>query len=57
MFRILMNVYRIQMDVDSRKNEAKDDLKNIDLQIEVSCFVDPLSALLTIYITNTGSPE
>lgn len=52
-----MNVYRIQMDVDSRKNEAKDDLKNIDLQIEVSCFVDPLSALLTIYITNTGSPE
>ncbi|EIW61726.1 uncharacterized protein TRAVEDRAFT_116349 [Trametes versicolor FP-101664 SS1] len=26
--------HEIQMDVDSRKNESKDDLKNIDLQIE-----------------------
>lgn len=45
------------MDVDSRKNESKDDLKNIDLQIEVSCFVNPLAALLKSNVANAGSPE
>lgn len=45
------------MDVDSRKNESKDDLKNIDLQIEVGCFAIPISALLKSYVANAGSPE
>ncbi len=45
------------MDVDSRKNEAKDDLKNIDLQIEVSCLVYPLATSLTILVAVAGSLE
>lgn len=29
------NTFRIQMEVDSRKNEAKNDIKEMDIQIEV----------------------
>lgn len=38
------------MDVDSRKNESKNDLKNIDLQIEVSYVVKSIDAELSILI-------
>ena len=30
--------YRIQMEVENRKNESKDDMKQIDIQIEVNSF-------------------
>lgn len=46
------------MDVDSRKNESKNDLKNIDLQIEVSYVVKSIDAELSILIViPSGSAE
>lgn len=52
--------HRIQMELDSRKNEAKNDLKQMDIEIEVSyrasCCETPNSeigctALLRAYST------